>query len=65
MLRRVVSASCPPGGVVADFFAGSGTAGAAALELGRRFLLVDSNPDAVDVMVRRLGGVAGVEVLGE
>ena len=65
VLRRVVSASCPPGGVVADFFAGSGTAGAAALELGRRFLLVDSNPDAVDVMVRRLGGVAGVEVLGE
>ncbi len=65
VLRRVVSASCPPGGVVADFFAGSGTAGAAALELGRRFLLVDSNPDAVGVMVRRLGGVAGVEVLGE
>ena len=65
VLRRVVSASCPPGGVVADFFAGSGTAGAAALELGRRFLLVDSNPDAVGVMVRRLGGVAGVEVVGE
>jgi len=64
VLRRVVSASCPPGGVVADFFAGSGTAGAAALELGRRFLLVDSNPDAVAVMVRRLGGVAGVEVVG-
>jgi site-specific DNA-methyltransferase (adenine-specific) len=50
---------------VADFFAGSGTVGAAALELGRRFLLVDSNPDAVGVMVRRLGGVAGVEVVGE
>jgi site-specific DNA-methyltransferase (adenine-specific) len=65
VLRRVVSASCPPGGVVADFFAGSGTAGAAALELGRRFLLVDSNPEAVAVMRRRLGGVAGVEVAGE
>jgi site-specific DNA-methyltransferase (adenine-specific) len=48
--------------VVADFFAGSGTTGAAALELGRRFLLVDSSPDAVAVMARRLGGVAGVEV---
>jgi site-specific DNA-methyltransferase (adenine-specific) len=65
VLRRVVSASCPPGGVVADFFAGSGTTGAAALELGRRFLLVDSNPEAVAVMVRRLGGAAGVEVVGE
>ena len=65
VLRRVVSASCPVGGVVADFFAGSGTVGAAAVELGRRFLLVDSNPEAVVVMRRRLGGVAGVEVVGE
>jgi site-specific DNA-methyltransferase (adenine-specific) len=62
VLRRVVAASCPRGGIVADFFAGSGTAGAAALELGRRFLLVDSNPDAVAAMRRRLGGAPGVEV---
>jgi site-specific DNA-methyltransferase (adenine-specific) len=53
LLRRVVAASCPPGGLVADFFAGSGTTGAAAIELGRRFLLVDSNPEAVEVMRRR------------
>jgi len=64
VLRRVVSASCPVGGVVADFFAGSGTTGAAALELGRRFLLVDSNPEAVAVMARRFGGLPGVEVAG-
>jgi site-specific DNA-methyltransferase (adenine-specific) len=61
ILRRIVSASCPPGGLVADFFAGSGTAGAAALELGRRFLLVDSNPEAVSVMKRRFGSFEGVE----
>ena len=65
VLRRIVAASCPAGGVVADFFAGSGTTGAAALELGRRFLLVDSNPEAVAVMTSRLGGAAGVEVVGE
>jgi site-specific DNA-methyltransferase (adenine-specific) len=65
VLRRVVAASCPPSGLVADFFAGSGTTGAAALELGRRFLLVDSNPEAVGVMRQRLGGAAGVEVVGE
>ncbi len=65
VLRRVVAASCPPGGVVADFFAGSGTTGAAALELGRRFLLVDSNPDAMAVMRRRFAGVPGVEFVGE
>ena len=62
ILRRIVSASCPPGGIVADFFAGSGTAGAAAAELGRRFLLVDSKPEAVEVMRTRLGGLPGVEV---
>ena len=60
ILRRIVSASCPPGGLVGDFFAGSGTAGAAAAELGRRFLLVDSNPQAFEMMRARLGGLPGV-----
>ena len=60
LLRRLVQASSPAGGLVADFFAGSGTTGAAALELGRRFLLVDDNPEAYAVMARRLAqpGVA-------
>jgi site-specific DNA-methyltransferase (adenine-specific) len=62
ILRRIVSASCPPGGIVADFFAGSGTAGAAAAKLGRRFLLVDSNPEAFEVMRVRLGTLPGVVV---
>jgi site-specific DNA-methyltransferase (adenine-specific) len=39
---------------VLDFFAGSGTTGAVAAGLGRRFLLVDSNPEAVAVMRARL-----------
>jgi site-specific DNA-methyltransferase (adenine-specific) len=60
IVRRVVQASCPPGGLVADFFAGSGTTGAAAAELGRRFLLVDNNPEAVRVMAERLADVDGV-----
>jgi site-specific DNA-methyltransferase (adenine-specific) len=37
-------------------FAGSGTTGAVAHALGRRFLLVDANPDAVAVMRGRLPG---------
>jgi site-specific DNA-methyltransferase (adenine-specific) len=53
ILRRIVRASCPRGGVVLDFFAGSGTAGAAALEHGCRFLLVDSSPAAIAVMKKR------------
>jgi site-specific DNA-methyltransferase (adenine-specific) len=39
---------------VLDFFAGSGTAGEAAAKHGRRFALVDENPEAVKVMRRRL-----------
>jgi site-specific DNA-methyltransferase (adenine-specific) len=54
ILRRIVQASSAPGDLVLDFFAGSGTTGAAALELGRRVLLVDESPDAVAVMRNRL-----------
>lgn len=53
VLRRIVQASSREGDWVLDFFAGSGTAGAVAAALGRRFLLVDSNPDAIDVMRAR------------
>jgi site-specific DNA-methyltransferase (adenine-specific) len=60
ILRRIVQASCPPGGLTADFFAGSGTTGAAALELGRHFLLVDNNPAAIEVMRRRFADAAEV-----
>jgi site-specific DNA-methyltransferase (adenine-specific) len=54
VLRRIVQASSRPGDWCLDFFAGSGTLGAAAAELGRRFVLIDSSPEAVDVMRRRL-----------
>ena len=53
VLRRILQASSRPGDLVLDFFAGSGTTGAAALELGRSFLLVDSNPQALRVMRKR------------
>jgi site-specific DNA-methyltransferase (adenine-specific) len=58
ILRRIVQASSEPGDLVLDFFAGSGTTGAAALELGRRALLVDESPDAVAVMRKRLSTAA-------
>ncbi|GMV38103.1 MAG: hypothetical protein AMXMBFR61_26110 [Fimbriimonadales bacterium] len=55
ILRRIISVSSRPGDVVLDFFAGSGTTGAAAGELGRRFILIDNNPEAIRVMRARLG----------
>ena len=60
ILRRVIAASSKPGDLVLDFFTGSGTTGLAAHELGRRFLMVDNNPEAVDVMARRLAS-CGIE----
>ena len=56
VLRRIVQASSAPGDTVLDFFAGSGTTGAVAQALGRRFLLVDESADAVAVMRKRLPG---------
>ncbi|MDE2794625.1 MAG: DNA methyltransferase [Gemmatimonadota bacterium] len=53
ILRRIVTASSRPGDVVLDFFAGSGTTGMAAHELGRSFILVDNNPEALEVMASR------------
>jgi site-specific DNA-methyltransferase (adenine-specific) len=55
VLRRIVQASTRPGDWCLDFFAGSGTLGAVAAKLGRRYVLIDSSPEAVEVMRARLG----------
>ena len=49
IVRRMVQASSRPGDWCLDFFAGSGTLGAVAAQLGRRYVLIDSNPEAVEV----------------
>jgi len=54
IVRRMVLASTRPGDWCLDFFAGSGTLGAVAVKLGRRYVLIDSSPDAVAVMRKRL-----------
>jgi site-specific DNA-methyltransferase (adenine-specific) len=54
VLRRIIAASSRPGDWVLDFFAGSGTTGAAAGALGRRFVCVDASAEAVAVMRDRL-----------
>ena len=57
ILRRMLLASTREGEWTLDFFAGSGTLGAAASETGRRFLLVDQSHDAIEVMSRRFEGL--------
>ncbi|MFC4222271.1 DNA-methyltransferase [Lysinibacter cavernae] len=54
ILRRIIQASSREGDLVLDFFAGSGTTGAVAAKLKRRFLLMDQNPEAITVMRSRL-----------
>ena len=56
ILRRILQASSQPGDLVLDFFGGSGSTGAAALELDRRFILVDQNPEAIEVTKKRFTG---------
>jgi site-specific DNA-methyltransferase (adenine-specific) len=55
VLRRLVAASSRLDGWCLDPFAGSGTLGAVCRELGRRFMLIDSSPTAIDVIRGRLG----------
>ena len=64
ILKRIVAASSRPGDTVLDFFAGSGTTGEAAHLLGRAFVLVDNNPQALEVMAARFRGLAGVDWVG-
>ncbi len=59
ILRRMVQASTRPGDWCLDFFCGSGTLGAVAAKMGRRYLLVDSNPEAVEIARRRLSSDGG------
>ena len=46
IVRRMVQASSRPGDLCLDPFAGSGTLGAVAAKLGRRYLLIDESPEA-------------------
>jgi site-specific DNA-methyltransferase (adenine-specific) len=64
ILRRIVTASSNGGDLVLDFFAGSGTTGAAAAELGRRFILVDDNPQAIEAMRSRFADMGDVDFVG-
>jgi len=61
ILRRIIHASSAPGDWVLDFFAGSGTTGAVAHKLGRRFVLVEQNPQALEIIRERVPGATHIE----
>ncbi|MCD6355807.1 MAG: site-specific DNA-methyltransferase [Anaerolineaceae bacterium] len=64
IIRRIVQASSHPGNTVLDFFAGSGTVGAACYELSRQFILIDNNIEALQVMAKRFQGRGDIEWVG-
>jgi site-specific DNA-methyltransferase (adenine-specific) len=65
ILRRMVQASTREGDWCMDFFAGSGTLGAVAAKMGRRYVMIDSNPEAHRVMAQRLGSRQDAEAVPE
>ena len=58
ILDRIIRIHSNPGDTVLDFFAGSGTTGEAAIRNGRNAILIDNNPQAMEVMARRLAFAA-------
>lgn len=56
IINRIIRASSNPGDLVMDFFAGSGTVGESCLTLGREFILIDNNTEAMEVMANRFAG---------
>jgi site-specific DNA-methyltransferase (adenine-specific)/adenine-specific DNA-methyltransferase len=54
LLERIIKASSNPDSIVADFFAGSGTTGAVAEKLGRRWIMSDLGKPACMIMRKRL-----------
>jgi adenine-specific DNA-methyltransferase len=54
LLRRIISWAAPKDGLVADFFCGSGTTGAVAEKLGRRWIMSDIGRYAIHTARKRL-----------
>ena len=54
LLERIFKAATGEGDTVADFFSGSGTTIAVAQKLGRRWIGVDQNPDAIEIAADRI-----------
>jgi len=57
LIEPMVKAGCPEGGTVLDPFAGAGTVGVVAKELGRNAVLIELNPEYVEMAEKRIAQV--------
>ena len=53
IIERIIKTSTMRGQIVLDFFAGSGTVGEGCINLNRKFILIDNNKEAMEVMAHR------------
>lgn len=53
LVENSIKVGCPPNGVVLDPFAGSGTVGEIAINLGRKAVLVELLPEYLDLIRKR------------
>jgi DNA modification methylase len=63
LVEPCILAGAPVGGLVLDPFTGSGTVGAVALALGRRFVGCELNPEYAGMARQRIGEAASQELL--
>ena len=57
LIEILIRTSCPPGGLVGDWFAGSGAVGEACRLTGRRYLGCELDPAMADRAQARIAGV--------
>jgi site-specific DNA-methyltransferase (adenine-specific) len=58
LIEILIRTSCPPGGLVGDFFAGSGAGGVAAVNAGRRYIGCEVDPGMAQKAIQRLSAHA-------
>ncbi|MGE5579082.1 MAG: site-specific DNA-methyltransferase [Bacillota bacterium] len=63
LLHRLIGSFTKEGELVLDFFAGSGTTGAVAHKMGRRWIMVDASDKSAELALRRMVGVVDGEDL--
>ena len=61
IIDRIIKVHSNTGDIVLDFFAGSGTIGESANKYGRKFILIDENEQAIQVMKQRFSGFENLD----
>lgn len=54
LLERIIKGSSNEDSIVLDVFGGSGTTAAVAERLGRRWIIIDNNPEAIEIITKRI-----------